>query len=107
MGPFADPVGITIGHETTFENGLDQVTECVMDYPIPERGGADQPPFGVMDVETRIVLWLVTAFPQFTAQHHQIVFQPVFKGGDFGAAAFASAGASESQEQVLPAGDLI
>ena len=46
-----EAVGVRIGDKCAFEDGLDEVTERMMDYPVAEGCGGDQPTLGLVNVE--------------------------------------------------------
>jgi len=60
--------------------------------PITKGRGADQPPFGIMNVETDVAARLVAPLPQFALQLQQIIFKPVLEEGDARLAPFAFGG---------------
>ena len=64
MGTLAQPVGVTLGHEAALEHGFDDVAQGMVDHPVTEGCGADQPTFGFVNGETGIGSRPVTALPQ-------------------------------------------
>ncbi len=56
-----------------------------------------------MDVEAGIGAGLVALVAEFRLQAQQIIFQPIFKGGDVGQAPFAPGGLMIGPPQVGPA----
>ncbi len=67
VGALADPVGVGIGDEAALEERLDDVAQRVVDDPVAERGGGDQSPFGLVDVEGVVATGLVRFVRQLAA----------------------------------------
>ena len=51
MGAFFNAVGIGIEDEAAFKDGLDNITECMMDHAVTERSRGDQTSFGFVNSE--------------------------------------------------------
>ena len=51
MRALADAVGIRICDKCAFEDGLNEVTERVMNHPVAEGCSGDQPTLGLMNVK--------------------------------------------------------
>ena len=68
VGAFAHPVGVAVGVELGFKERLNEVAQSVMGNPIPERGRADEPPFGFVDDKVLVGTGLVRPLRQLILQ---------------------------------------
>ncbi len=100
---FLFPVGVAVADKPAFKNRFDNLAQGMMRDSILKWGSTYQPPFGFVDVKTFVGAGLVALVAEFRLQAQQIIFQPMFKGGDVGQAPFAPGGLPIGPSQVGPA----
>lgn len=107
VGPLAAPVGIAVGNEPFFENRLDHVEQSMVDDPVAEGRGADQPALRLMNVEACVSSGQVGLSDEIPTQRRQVVFEAVLKGGDVRLPPLAAGGVAEGAEEIRPGGQLL
>ena len=81
MRPFTDPVGVAVGVEKALEGWLNDIAEGMVNNPVPEGGGADQPPFGFVNGEMLVSARFISVGCEIALQLEQPVSQTKFKEG--------------------------
>ena len=54
VAAFSHSIGIGMGYEAALEERLDEIAQRVVDHPVAEGRGRDQPAFGFVDIKTGI-----------------------------------------------------
>ena len=106
VGAFAHPVSVGVVDETALEGRFDDLAERVMDHPIPERGGTDQPPFRFVDGEVDVLTRLIAPGRQFVLQKDEIVFQTKLEGSGRSTTPFAFGCPAKGQLEIVPGVDV-
>jgi hypothetical protein len=98
----AEAVGEGIGRKGPVQDRLDEVAEGVVDHPVPEGRGADQPALGLVDEKAPEGTRLIAGRVELLLEGEEVFFEAVLEGGHVGSPALAGRGLLVRGEEILP-----
>ena len=81
MGALVNSIGVAVVDKPAFEQRLAHGAPCMMDHPITERGGRDDPVLGIEDFDLPVSSGAVAAGAKLPLQSQNLHFQVGQKRG--------------------------